>query len=133
MAVDFDVLVENARMGQSKEGEHALWRAAFGLPVWFFLGVGEGEDMQPLCAVSNGLVQLLAFTDEERADAAAAARGDKEPAVVVHMDVPEAIEYCRQLDQSEQVSGVFFNNGAYGFGASLLHVIERHKRFVRGG
>jgi hypothetical protein len=132
MAVDFNVLVENARFAQSKVGEQALWKAAFELPCWYFLGVGEGDDMQPLCAVAEGHAHLLAFTDEERAQSAADARGEREPAAVVHMEIADAIDYCRALDEAQDVVGMFFNNGQYGFGAPLLAIIDRYKRFSRG-
>ncbi|MBX3322621.1 MAG: hypothetical protein KF757_06490 [Phycisphaeraceae bacterium] len=131
MAVDFDVLVENARSAQSKIGEQTLWKAAFALEQWYFLGVGEGDDLQPLCAVAEGHVHLLAFTDEDRAQAMADQRPDNKPASVVHMDVQDAVDYCQALDQGEEVAGVFFNNGDYGFGLSLASIVERYRRHAK--
>ncbi|RMH10400.1 MAG: hypothetical protein D6695_11480 [Planctomycetota bacterium] len=129
--MDFDQLVAEAQFGQSKTGEHALWKAALTLDRWYFLGAGQDDDVEPMFAQHDGKTHLLAFTDEDRAQAMAEQleqRSGSRPAIL-HMDVPDAIDYLRVLDEDGQVAGVHFNNGAHAFGESLVNIIEMSKRY----
>lgn len=133
MSTDFDALVAQAQFGQSKTGEHDLWKAALALDHWYFLGQGEGDEVEPVFAKHDGRTHLIAFTDEDRAEAAAGFQeqrtGVRPP--VLHMDVPDAIDYLRVLDQDGQVAGVHFNNGLHAFSASLVQIIDMSKRYRR--
>lgn len=131
MSTDFDLLVAQAQFGQSKTGEHELWKAAVTLDHWYFLGQGEGDDVEPVFAKHDGKTHLLAFTDEEHADAQAAQQEQRTGSrpVVLHMDVPDAIDYLRVLDKDGKVAGVHFNNGLHAFAESLVNIIEMSKRY----
>lgn len=131
MPIDFNLLVASAQFGQSKTGDHELWKAALTLEHWYFLGSGDGDEAEPIFAQHDGKTQLLAFTDEDRADAMASqhqARTGSRP-VVLHMDVPDAIDYLRVLDGDGKVAGVHFNNGQHAFGDSLVNIIQMSKRY----
>ena len=133
MSDKFDEMVLGSQMAQSKAGEHALWKEAFALECWFMLSIGEGEDLEPIFAQYEGKTHLLAFTDGERAEAMAKAheqRIGRRPSVL-HMEVPDAIEYLQALDEGGQVAGVHFNNGDFAFGASLVSIIDMHGRYTK--
>jgi hypothetical protein len=133
MSDKFDEMVLGSQMAQSKAGEHALWKEAFALEQWFLLGVGEGEDLEPMFGEFEDKIHLLAFTDGERAQAMASALAEKSghQATVLHMEVADAIEYLRALDEDGQVAGVHFNNGDFAFGASLVNIIDMHGRYMK--
>lgn len=131
MSIDFDALVTQARFGQSKTGEHDLWKAALALDHWYFLGQGEGDEVEPVFAKHDGQTHLLAFTDEDRANAMAEQTEQitgRRPSIL-HMDVPDAIDYFRVLDQDGAVAGVHFNNGQFAFAESLVHVVDMSTRY----
>lgn len=133
MSTDFDRLVAQARLAHSKAGEHELWKAAVNLDRWYLLGHGQADDLEPIFAQHEGRTHLLAFTDLERADAQAdllEQRTGSRPAVL-HMDVPDAIDYLRTLDEAGLVAGVHFNNGLHAFAESLVNIIEMSKRYRR--
>lgn len=130
MEQDFDALVEASRAGQNKMGEQALWRAALTLDRWFLIGNAEGEQTEPICGMVDGHAHLIAFTDEDRANDFAkrrAASGEHSAGSVLHMDVADAIEYLRQLDEAG-VAGVLFNSGAYSFSQSMVRIVDMHGR-----
>ncbi len=131
MTIEFDSLVLGSQMGQNKSGDHALWQAAVMLEQWYMLGVGEGDDLSPMFAKHEGKTHLLAFTEEERAEAMAEETEKQTgmPAAILHMEVPDAIEYLRALDEDGQVAGVHFNNGMFAFGDSLVNIIEAYKKY----
>jgi hypothetical protein len=135
MSDKFDEMVLGSQMAQSKAGEHALWKEAFALECWFMLGIGEGEDLEPMFAQYEGNTHLLAFTDGERAEAMAGSLEEKsgQRPTVLHMEVADAIEYLRALDENRdedgQVAGAHFNNGDFAFGASLVSIIDMYGRY----
>jgi len=133
MSDKFDEMVLGSQMAQSKAGEHALWKDAFALECWFMLGIGEGEDLEPMFAQYEGKTHLLAFTDGERAEAMAGTLEEKSGhrPTVLHMEVPDAIEYLRALDEDGQVAGAHFNNGDFAFGASLVNIIDMFERYTK--
>jgi hypothetical protein len=128
---DFDALVLGSQMAQSKAGEHELWKAALALENWYLLGLGEGDDVEPIFAQHDGKTHLLAFTDADRAEAAADDREKNAQTrpVILHLPPEEALEYLEALDADGQVAGVHFNNGPFAFGASLASVIDMHRRY----
>lgn len=131
MTTDFDSMVLGSQMAQSKAGEHELWKAALALDNWYLLGLGEGDEIEPVFAQHDGKTHLLAFTDAERAEAAAAERESRAQTrpVVLHLEPDEAVEYLEALDADGQVAGVHFNNGPFAFGASLADIIDMHRRY----
>ncbi len=122
--MDFDALVETARMGMNKTGETALYKAALSLPSWYFVAHGEGDEAEPMVGVVEGVPHVLAFTEEFRAagyaDGLGRQRGSSAPAVL-SMDVPDAMEYFDVLAQ-HKVEGVAFNSGDYAFAVTFTQL-----------
>lgn len=143
-AHDFDELVERSRMVANKLGEQALWKAALNLESWYFVGSGPEGEKAPAIGALEGRPYLLVFTDEDRAadfsrrqlmkrsDARGSGRdGEAMSGSVLNMDVPEAIEYLKEL-KAGGVEGALFNSGAYAFQCSLPELIDRHRRYSGG-
>ncbi|MBI1190420.1 MAG: hypothetical protein GC200_07050 [Tepidisphaera sp.] len=143
-ASDFDELVERSRMIANKLGEQALWKAAVSLESWYFLGAGPEGDEAPAIGSLEGKPFVLVFTDQDRAsdfgrrqnmrrsDARGASRSAEEmDPLVMNMDLPDAIDYMRQLKDAG-VEGALFNSGAYAFQSSLIELIDRYERASRG-
>ena len=133
MDQDFDALAEAARSAVNKTGEHSLWKAAVALPEWYFVADRAGEDAEPLVAAVEGVPHLLAFTDEERAEAFSKSRAVKKgggATPVLSMPPADAAAYCKDLMQTK-VDGVLFNSGKYSFQASLSQVVDMHSRYTR--
>ncbi|TVS06600.1 MAG: hypothetical protein EA423_05365 [Phycisphaerales bacterium] len=133
---DFDTLVDATRMAHNKNAEHELWRRCLALEHWYCIGVGEGEEMQPLIAAVEGKPHLIAFTDEERAHEfgrrLAAKKGGAVP-TVIHMEVDDAVDYCRVLyEYHPEVHGVHFNDGGYAFDCLMSELIDRWGRAGKG-
>lgn len=141
---DFDELVERSRMVANKLGEQALWKAAMNLESWYFVGSGPEGEEAPAIGALEGRPYVLVFTDEDRASDFSRRRsmkqldvrsGGRDPGAmsgaVLNMDVPEAVEYLRQLKEGG-VEGALFNSGAYAFQCSLPELIDRHGRCAGG-
>lgn len=126
---DFDDLVDATRMAHNKTAEHELWRRCLALEHWYCIGVGEGDEIQPLIAAVEGKPYLIAFTDEERAHEfsrrlAEKKGGDALP--VIHMEVADGVEYCRVLyEDHPEVHGVHFNDGGFAFSCLMSELIDR--------
>lgn len=122
--MDFDALVEAARMGMNKTGEFALYKAALALPTWYFIAHGEGDEAEPMVGVVEGVPHVLVFTEEFRAagyaDILGRQRGTSAPAVL-SMDVPDAMEYFAVLAQ-HKVEGAAFNSGNYAFAVTFTQL-----------
>ncbi|MEM7621984.1 MAG: hypothetical protein AAF235_02135 [Planctomycetota bacterium] len=122
-APDFDALAFDASSGVNKTGETAFIRAAGALAAWHFVGVDTPEEpgeYTPLIAAIAGEPHLLAFTDAGRAESFAARRATQrggEP-MTLHMDGPDAIEYCRALAE-QGVWGVHFNDGDHAVSVQI--------------
>jgi hypothetical protein len=134
---DFTALVEASRMAHVKTGEHNLWKAAMHLPAWFFVATGAEEDAVPVVGIVDGKPHLLAFTDEEQAEAMAKRRAAKKgsaagagAAPILNMDVADAVAYCKDLIP-HGVEGVLFNSGVYAFQASLSRIIDMHRQYTK--
>lgn len=131
MSDDFDALVEQSRSAVNKLGHQALWKAAMALDAWYFLGQGHGDDTEPMVAALEGRPTLLAFTDEDRAVDFAKRRAQAKGgsmAPILNMDIPDAVEYCKQL-RDLGVDGVLFNSGAYSFDSGLTAVMDMFGRY----
>lgn len=128
--MDFDALVETARMGMNKTGEFDLHKAVLSIPAWYFIAHGEGDDAEPMVGVVEGVPHVLAFTEEFRAagyaDILGRQRGSSAPAIL-SMDVPDALEYFAVLAQ-HRVEGVAFNSGDYAFAVSFTQLNAAAKR-----
>lgn len=142
--VDFDELVERSRMIANKLGEQALWKAAVALESWYFMGAGPEGEEAPAIGSLEGKPYVLVFTDQDRAadfgkrqnmrrsDARGHARTPEDmDALVLNMDLPDAVDYLRQLKDAG-VEGALFNSGAYAFQSSLIELIDRYERYGRG-
>ena len=125
---DFDGLVEASWNAQNKLGEQAVWHAALGLDRWYLVLGESGTD--PMFGAVEGRPYLIAFTDEPRAEAFAAKLSEQRntPAPgVVHMDIPEAIDYIDSL-KDQGVDGVLFNSGGFSFQAGCIAITDMHRR-----
>ncbi|MDX2132909.1 MAG: hypothetical protein SFY69_12735 [Planctomycetota bacterium] len=144
MDTDFDALVEASRQGQNKMHEQALWKAAMNLPTWYFVARGAGEDAEPLLGALEGKGSLLIFTDEDRAADFAKRRlmrasdvrgASRDPASVegqvLNMDVPDAVEYAKDLAKAG-VEWALFNSGGYAFQTSLIDLGDKFTRYAAG-
>jgi len=126
---DFVQLVEAARMAQAKSVD--MWKAALSLPTWFFVGDPQGDYANPVVGVFDGQPHLLAFTDEEQAQAMALRRASRQnaaaaPAPVLRMTPVEAMARCKKLSH-QGVKGILFNTGPSAFHTSLARLFEMHK------
>jgi hypothetical protein len=132
MEADLDALAEAARSVQNKVGERELWKAVMALRVWYFVAQGEGGDEEPMVASAHGQPELLAFTDEDRAAAFACAvearRGGPRPGLL-EMDVPDAVEYARELE-SLDVETILFNTGSHAFSCSMTRLRDMYSRYA---
>jgi hypothetical protein len=130
--MDFDVLVEQSRSAVNKTGEQNLWKAALNLPAWYFVGMGAGDDVEPMIGTLDGKPHLMAFTDHERAERFAkhlvGKKGIQEPPVL-EMTVAEAVDYCGVL-ADHKVAGIVFNTGQYAFQAGMIRVADMFKRYT---
>jgi hypothetical protein len=130
MGPELDALAEAARSVQNKVGEQQLWKTVMGLRVWYFIAQGEGDDAEPMVASVEGRPRLLAFTDEDRAEAFArhieGKRGTRPG--LLEMDVPDAVEYAQELE-SLDVESVLFNSGEHGFSCSMTRLREVWDRY----
>lgn len=135
MATDIDALAQSSRSVQNKSGEQSLWKAVMGLRVWYFVAQGQGDEAEPMVAQVDGRPQLLAFTEEERAEAFArhlqSRRGGAMPGVL-EMDVPDAVEYAKELE-SLDVESVLFNTGEYAFAGSPTRLRDLYSRYGARG
>jgi hypothetical protein len=132
MSTEVDALAEAARSVQNKVGEQNLWRAVMKLRVWYFIAQGEGDQAEPMVASVEGRPQLLAFTDEDRAEAFTRHLESKKGgprAGLLEMDVPDAVEYAKELE-SLDVETILFNNGEYGFSCSMTKLKDMHSRYA---
>jgi hypothetical protein len=140
-ALDFDALCTASLNVQNKLGELELWKQAVNLPSWYFIARGSGDDAEPVIGMFNGGSHLLAFTDEDRAsnfarmralrasDARGSARSPEAlSGLTLEMDVPDAVEYCRDLIKSG-VESALFNSGEFQFHCSLIELVDRYKRY----
>ena len=130
MGPELDALAEAARSVQNKVGEQQLWKAVMGLRVWYFIAQGKGDDAEPMVAAVEGRPQLLAFTDEDRAEAFARHIEGKRGARpgLLEMDVADAVEYAQELE-SLDVETILFNSGAHGFSCSMTRLREMLGRY----
>jgi hypothetical protein len=134
---EVDALVVESRSAVNKLGVQALWRSVLGMRQWYFVGAAndpaDPEAIEPVVALVDGAPRLLAFTDEARAEAFAAKRAREkgvEP-VVLHMEVPDALDYGNSLIQA-RVAGYLFNSGAHAFQGSFEDVFNAWKRRREG-
>jgi len=128
----FDDLVAASQTASNKNAEHEIWRRAMNLPHWFFIAAGDPNDPEPMAAKVDGRPHLIAFTDEDRAEAFAKRTAEKlgvQPSPVLHMEVPDAIGYCQILFELG-VEGLHMNDGGFAFDAPLGQVIDMHKRYA---
>ena len=131
MDLDFDALVEASHSGVNKTGEQALWKAAMSLSEWYFVARNAGDDPEPLIGAVEGAPHLIAFTDEQRAQEFASRRPASKVAAdapILCMDVPDAVDYCKQLMET-QVEGLLFNSGKYAFQAGLSRIVDMWGRY----
>ena len=132
MDTPVDALAEAARSVQNKVGEQNLWKAVLGLPAWYFIAKGIGADAEPMVAAVEGRPMLLAFTEEERAEAFTrhleSKKGPPRPGVL-EMDVPDAVDYARQLEDLG-VDTILFNNGEYSFSCTMTRLKDMHGRYA---
>jgi hypothetical protein len=130
MGPELDALAEAARSVQNKVGEQNLWKAVMALKVWYFIARGEGDDAEPMVASVEGRPQLLAFTDEDRAEAFARHIEGKRGARpgLLEMDVPDAVEYARELE-GLKVETILFNSGEYAFSCSMTRLGDMWGRY----
>jgi len=141
---DFDALCTAAQNIQNKLGEQELWKTAVALPTWYFVARETGDEAEPVIGTLDRASHLLIFTDEERAAnfarmramRASDARGSDRStdairdgtAGTLEMDVPDAIEYCRDLAKAG-VESALFNSGEFQFHCSLIQLVDRYKRY----
>jgi hypothetical protein len=133
MNVDMDALALASRSAHNKVGEQNLWRAVLALPAWYFIAQGEGDAAEPMVASVDGKAQLLAFTDEDRAEAFARHIANKrggEQAGLLEMDVRDAVAYARELE-SLDVEAILFNSGEHAFACSMTRLGEMYVRSAR--
>lgn len=126
---DFDALAVEANDARNKMGERTYVQAALSLDSWWFLGVSPpGEvDPEPLIASGSEGPRLLVFTDEARAEGYRDHLSKKGmTGVVMHMDVPEAVEYCGVL-REHNVASAHFNDGGSAVTVPLGRVVELAK------
>lgn len=136
-----DDLAHASRSVVNKMGVHALWKAVLALPEWYFVGSqadpNDPDSLEPIIAAVEGTPRLIAFTDENRAEAfgKARARAKGSDGAVLSMDVPSAIEYGMSIVKSgpagSKVAGFLFNTGEYAFQASFEDVRNYHKQWMR--
>ena len=133
MNEDMDALALASRNAHNKVGEQNLWRTVLALPVWYFIAQGEGDSAEPMVASVDRRAQLLAFTDEDRAEAfarhIAGKRGGPQPGLL-EMDVPDAVAYTRELE-TLNVESILFNSGEHAFGCSMTRLGEMYSRAAR--
>jgi hypothetical protein len=133
MGPEVDALAEAARSVQNKVGEQNLWKAVLALRVWYFIARGEGDDAEPMVASVDGRPQLLAFTDEDRAEAFArhiqSKRGGEAPGLL-EMDVPDAVEYAKELEALD-VATILFNSGEHAFSCSMTRLKDMWGRYAQ--
>jgi hypothetical protein len=133
MDVPFDALAVSSRSVQNQSGAQQLWKAVMSLRVWYFIAQGDGDDAEPMVASVEGKPHLLAFTDEDRAEAFArhleSKKGGPRPGLL-EMDVPDAVEYGQELEQLG-VERVMFNSGEHCFGCSMTELRERFSKYLR--
>jgi len=133
MNEDVDALSLASRNAHNKTGEQNLWRVVLALPAWYFIAQGEGDQAEPMVASVDGKAQLLAFTDEDRAAAFArhiAGKRGGEPPGLLEMDVPDAVQYARELE-SLDVETILFNSGEHAFACSMTRLWEMYLRSAR--
>src|SRR3954471_7352632 len=134
MTSEVDALAQAARSAHNRMGEQNLWRAVLTLPVWYFIAQGEGENAEPMVASVEGKPRLLAFTDEDRAEAFTrhleAKKGGPRPGLL-EMDVADAVDYGQELERAG-VESILFNTGEYGFSCSMTQLRDMHSRYIRG-
>jgi hypothetical protein len=130
---DVDALALASRNAHNKVGEQNLWRTVLALRVWYFVAQGEGDAAEPMVASVDGRPQLLAFTDEDRAEAFArhiAGKRGGEPPGLLEMDVPDAVQYARELE-SLDVEAILFNSGEHAFACPMTRLWDMYKRSAR--
>ncbi|WP_019149180.1 hypothetical protein [Timonella senegalensis] len=90
---DIDVLAYYARSDVNNlQAISALWIATLLLDEWYFVPVGEGENMQPFAVLSEAGATVLAFTTPKRAGEYAALRGMGQLEQVFAMTPAKAVE-----------------------------------------
>lgn len=121
---DFDELSIAANDARNKVGERAYIQAALSLDAWYFIGVGPEDELEPLIAAGTEGPRLLVFTDEARAEGYRdhlAAKG--KPGTVLHMEVPDAVEYCNML-REHNVASAHFNDGGAAVTVPLGRIVD---------
>lgn len=124
---DFDALSIQAHDARNKLGERAYIQAALSLPCWWFIGIAPKDapdEPEPLIAPGVEGARLLVFTDEARAEGYRdhlAAKG--KPGVVLHMDTPDAVDYCNML-REHNVAAAHFNDGAASVTVPLGRIVD---------
>jgi len=132
MGTEVDALALAARSVQNKVGEQNLWKAVMALRVWYFIAQGEGDEAEPMVASVEGRPQLLAFTDEDRAEAFTRhleAKKGGPRAGLLEMDVPDAVEYAKELE-GLNVETILFNTGEHAFSCSMTRLKDMYSRYV---
>jgi hypothetical protein len=128
---DFDALAADAHDARNKLGERAYARAALALDTWYFLGVAPPDapdEPEPLIGPGAEGPRLLVFTDQPRAEGYRdhlGARG--KAATVLHMDTPDAVDYCRLL-RDNGVASVHFNDGPSAVTLPLTRLLQLAKQ-----
>jgi|GEM_PF-1552297 len=108
---DIDVLAYYARSDANNlQAKSALWIATLLLDEWFFVPVGEGEDMRPFGVLSESGATVLAFTTPKRAGEYALLRGMGQLEQVFAMTPQKAVELMTHP----------------GFGASTVQFDPQH-------
>ena len=119
--VDFNDLVRRLRADQTVQSHARLFAAVCRLPRWYLVGLVSGEEMLPWVSMERDEPLALAFTDEERAEAAVAAwrsGSDGPDARIVATPAGDAVQYLEALGD-RGLSGVRFNHGPWGFESTV--------------
>jgi len=134
MTKEFDALSEAARSIQNKVGEQNLWKAVMALHAWCFVAQGEGDEAEPMIVSIKGTPMLLAFTDQDRAEAFTGHLQEKNPgprAGLLEMDAADAVSYVLELEVVG-VGNILFNYGDHSFSCTMTSLADMHGRYAAG-
>ncbi len=124
---DIDTLVKAAIEGLGPVAEPELWNAVRELPNWYLVAdVDESED--PLVWILHDEPCVLVFTDQAKARSYAVEHGlegcTTDAGRLIEVDPERALHCFRDLAR-RGVAGAVFNDGPYGFYASLNQLCDK--------
>ena len=124
---DIDALVQEAIQGMGSLEEPDLWSAVRELPNWYLVAdVDESED--PLVWILHDEPCVLVFTDRAKARSYAVEHGlegcTTDAGRLIEVDPERALHCFRDL-ASRGVAGAVFNDGPFGFYASLNQLCDK--------